>query len=182
MIDDEFERVLSGARLGSGAAFAALYAWLAPNVVSYLRRQGAEDPDDLASEVFLGVFRNIATFQGTGDQFRSWVFSIAHRRLIDDRRKRGRRPVTVPDHGRPVHRSLVDVESEVERHLSAQMVESLCADLPDAQRDVLLLRVVSDLTVEQVAAILGRSIGATKALQRRGLSSIRKKLDKGVPR
>lgn len=182
MIDDEFERVLSGARLGSGAAFAALYAWLAPNVVSYLRRQGAEDPDDLASEVFLGVFRNIATFQGTGDQFRSWVFSIAHRRLIDDRRKRGRRPVTVPDHGRLVHRSLVDVESEVERHLSAKTVEDLCGDLPDAQRDVLLLRVVSDLTVEQVATILGRSIGATKALQRRGLATIRKKLDKGVPR
>ena len=56
----------------------------------YLRIQGASDPEDLANEVFLGVFQRIGDFAGEEDRFRSWVFTIAHSRLIDDRRRTSR--------------------------------------------------------------------------------------------
>ena len=53
----------------------------------------------------------------------------------------------------------------------------MCAGLPDDQRSVLLLRVLADLTVEQVAAVMGRSVGSVKALQRRGLRTLRDRLE-----
>ncbi len=58
----------------------------------YLRVQGAREPEDLTSEVFLGAFRGLSGFSGDEDQFRSWVFTIAHRRLTDERRRVSHRP------------------------------------------------------------------------------------------
>jgi RNA polymerase sigma-70 factor (ECF subfamily) len=54
----------------------------------------------------------------------------------------------------------------------------MCAELPDDQRSVLLLRVLADLTVEQIAQVMGKSVGAVKALQRRGLRTLRDRLEK----
>jgi len=56
-------------------------------------------------------------------------------------------------------------------------VHRLCAELPDDQRSVLLMRILADLTIEQVAQAMGRSVGATKALQRRGLRTLRTRLE-----
>jgi RNA polymerase sigma-70 factor (ECF subfamily) len=69
-------------------AFERLYADLAPVVAGYLRVQGAAEPEDLTSEVFLGVFTGIDSFEGSETQFRSWVFTIAYSRLVDERRRR----------------------------------------------------------------------------------------------
>ena len=94
-IDAAFAPILAAAQRGSGPAFEELYRWVAPQVAGYFRAQGAQEPEDLTSEVFLGVFRNIKTFSGTRAEFRTWVFSVAHRRLTDERRKHGRRPTMV---------------------------------------------------------------------------------------
>lgn len=72
-------------------AFERLYADLAPVVAGYLRVQGAAEPEDLTSEVFLGVFTGLKLFSGTEQQFRSWAFTIADQRLVDERRRAGRR-------------------------------------------------------------------------------------------
>jgi RNA polymerase sigma factor (sigma-70 family) len=98
-----FNGVLAAAQAGAAWAFRALYDDLAPVVTGYLRLHGASDPDDVASETFLGVSRNLARFTGDEDAFRSWVFTIAHRRLLDDRRRKGRQPTTHP----------IDVEPEI---------------------------------------------------------------------
>src|SRR5579859_7393258 len=89
---DQFDGVLAAARTGAAWALERLYHHLAGAVVGYLRLQGADDPEDLSSEVFLGVFRGLGGFEGDEPALRSWVFSIAHRRVIDDRRRRSRRP------------------------------------------------------------------------------------------
>jgi RNA polymerase sigma-70 factor (ECF subfamily) len=61
-------------------------------------------------------------------------------------------------------------------------VYELCAELSDDQREVLILRIVGDLTVEQVSLIVGKSVGAVKALQRRALTSLRRRVEReGVP-
>jgi RNA polymerase sigma-70 factor (ECF subfamily) len=154
-------------------AVERLYADLAPAVAGYLRVQRAVEPEDLTSEVFLGVFRGLGSFEGGEAQFRSWVFTIAHRRLQDERRRLARRPQLTsvdPELGLPGG----DTEREALDSLGEQWVWRLSARLSTDQRTVLLLRVVADLTAEQVAQITGRSEGAVRALQRRGLEALRR--------
>jgi RNA polymerase sigma factor (sigma-70 family) len=175
-----FELVLAAAQADAPWAYERLYRALTPSICGYLRIQGAADPEDLTSEVFLGAFRRIRAFAGTEAQFRSWVFTIAQRRLTDERRARGCRPMiagaALPDWAGG------DVEEEALRRLSAERVRAMCAGLAPDQADVLLLRLISGLTVEAVAGMLGKSPGAVKALQRRGLCALRKNLERqGVP-
>ncbi|MDQ3898439.1 MAG: sigma-70 family RNA polymerase sigma factor, partial [Actinomycetota bacterium] len=122
-----FERVLSAAQADAPWAYEQLFRSLSPAVCGYLRLQGADDPDDLTSEVFLGAFRRIRSFSGDEAQFRAWVFTIAHRRLIDERRAVACRPrradAELPD------RAGGDVEEEALRRLSAERVRALCAGL-----------------------------------------------------
>lgn len=173
--EEPFQQMLAAAQVNAPWAFEALYRELAPAVAGYLRMQGADEPDDLTSEVFLGVFRGIRGFTGTEAQFRSWVFTIAHRRLTDERRRRGRTPPTasLDAVAEPVGG---DVEDEALAWLGDERVRDLLAELSPGQRDVLLLRVVADLSVEDTARALGKRPGAVKALQHRGLATLQRKM------
>jgi RNA polymerase sigma factor (sigma-70 family) len=131
----------------------------------------------------------VRTFQGDEAGFRSWVFTIAHRRLLDERRRRTRRPPPEPltdtaDVLAPASPATDDVEEAIDRSLGAERVRALCDRLVPDQRDVLLLRLLGDLSIEQIAGTLGKSKGAVKALQRRGLAAIGRLLERereGVP-
>jgi RNA polymerase sigma factor (sigma-70 family) len=170
--EGEFGAVLTAARTGAAWALERIYVALSPAVAGLFRAQGVDDPDDLTSEVFVGVLRGLAWFDGDGQSFRSWVFTIAYRRLADERRRAARRPAPVPLAERPEPTAADDVHAEVERSLATDRVRALCDRLAPAQRDVLLLRVFGDLTVDQVAGVIGKSRGAVKALQRRGYAAI----------
>jgi RNA polymerase sigma-70 factor (ECF subfamily) len=176
-----FPTVLAAARSGRSWALERLYTQFAPAVVGFFRLQRAPDPDDLTSEVFLGVLRNLSGFQGDEAQFRSWLFTIAYRRLADSRRAARRRPAIEPiaDH-EPA--DPVDVEADVDRLLATVRVRKLCDSLPPAQRDVLLLRLVGRMTIDEVAELIGRSRSSVKALQRRGLAAVTKQAAEGAPR
>jgi RNA polymerase sigma factor (sigma-70 family) len=177
-----FDDVLVAAQAGAGWAFEVLYRDLAPSVTGYLRLHGAAEPDDLASETFLGVFTGLAGFRGDEAGLRAWVFTIAHRRLLDDWRRRSRRPQLADDPEAAADPPGGDVEDDVLGRLGAQEVERLCGTLPEDQRSVLLLRILADLTVEQVAGVMGRSTGSIKALQRRGLRALRASLENSSER
>ena len=182
-LGEQFDGVLAAVRCGAGWAAERLWRSLAPAVAGYLRAQGAAEPDDLTSEVFIGVFRSLATFSGGEEQFRSWVFTIAHRRLLDERRRAVRRPAPAPiaddDHAASPSDS---AEHDALRRLSVERVRRVCGRLAPDQRDVLLLRLVGGLTAEEVAAALGKSPGAVRALQHRGVAALRRIFDhEGVP-
>ena len=174
-----FPGVLEAARAGADWAFEVLYRDLAPSVIGYLRGQGAHEPEDAASEVFVGIVRNVGSFQGDERTFRTWVFSIAHRRLIDQRRRRARRPEKITDPSELDERVLKTEASghgyELQARLPGPAARGLL-DLPADQRAVILLRVVADLSVAEVAEILGKSQGGVKTLQRRGLRALAKAL------
>lgn len=188
-----FPDVLAAAQANAPWAFERLFDALASAVVGYLRAQGAQDPDGLANDVFLRVFTNLERFEGGEQAFRSWVFTIAHHRLIDDRRRASRRPDQPSGllgsgdsdlAGRDDDRASpgADVEEKALQGLGEEWVRDQLAKLAPDQRDVLLLRVVADLTVEQVAKALGKSPEAVKALQRRGLIALRRSFQhEGVP-
>jgi RNA polymerase sigma factor (sigma-70 family) len=176
-----FDDVLAAAQAGAAWAFEVLYRELSPAVTGYLRLHGAAEPDDLASETFISVLTGLSGFRGDEEALRAWVFTIAHRRLVDDWRRRGRRPQVTDDDALLEQRRGGDVEDDVLVRMGAADVHRLCGSLPTDQRAVLLLRILADLTVEQVAQVLGRSVGSVKALQRRGLRALRTALDATSP-
>jgi len=177
-LDEEFASVLSAARAGADWAWSRLYADLAPTVLGYLRARGVPEAEDVLGETFLQVVRGLEGFDGDESGFRSWVFTIAHRRLVDDRRRRGRRPVQhatedVLDSQLP---PMATSEDEALASLGTERVLALLDLLTEEQRSALALRFVGGLTLPEVAAVLGRTNNATKALQRRGLRSLRRHL------
>lgn len=177
-----FDAVLGSARAGEAAAFQALYDDLARPVAAYLRGRGLDDVEDVTSEVFLAVFTGLARFTGDEADFRSWVFTIAHRRMVDEWRKRGRAPQFVAWDAETDHRTSGSAEEGALATLGEARVRALLAQLSDEQREVLLLRILGDLTIEQIADTLGKRVGAVKALQRRGLLALRRTLEaEGVP-
>jgi RNA polymerase sigma factor (sigma-70 family) len=166
--------VLSRARAGSGEAFSVLYADLAGPVAAYLRAKGVTDVEDLTSEVFLAVFTGLGRFEGDVAGFRSWVFTIAHRRVVDHWRRRGRRPASVPYEADDDERAEPSAESAALAKIGYERALALLDLLTEAQREVLVLRIVGELTVEEVAQVVDRPAGAVKQLQRRGLATVRR--------
>ncbi|MBM3146563.1 MAG: RNA polymerase sigma factor, partial [Actinobacteria bacterium] len=112
----------------------------------------------------LHVARGIGGFVGDECAFRSWVFVIAHRRLSDARRRASRRPVTVPlvDDGYVEDQAVVTGADHVAAHLAADEVVRAFERLSEAQRDILALRLIADLTLEETARVLGKRVGAVK--------------------
>jgi RNA polymerase sigma-70 factor (ECF subfamily) len=177
--EQELERALEAARDGAEWAWREIYDSLAPAVIGYLRARGAAEPEDLAGEVFVQVVRDLPAFDGDARGFRSWAFTIARNRLLDDARRRARRPAvsTAPS---ALESAEVggDVVDDALARLDLQRVTAILATLSEDQRDVLLLRVVGDLTVEEVARVISKRPGAVKQLQRRGLAAVRKQLER----
>jgi RNA polymerase sigma factor (sigma-70 family) len=172
------ERLVVAAREGSVGAFEQLYRALASQVVSYLRWHRVSDPDGLTNDVFAQVHRKLGSFEGDEQGFRSWVFTIAHHRMIDDRRRAHRQPVIDADAKVDDHRSAGDVEDDAFASLGADRVRELLGLLSADQRAVVLLRVVADLSVEEVARILDKREGAVKALQHRAMAALRRHLNR----
>jgi RNA polymerase sigma-70 factor, ECF subfamily len=174
----ELGRLVSEARQGSIKAFDDIYRSLAGQVASYLRWHRATDPDGLTNDVFAQVHRNLPRFEGDEQGFRSWVFTIAHHRMIDDRRRANRQPRLQDDLGVEEHMGLGDVEDEAFAVLAHDRVRDLLTVLSPDQRDVVLLRIIADLSVEEVARMLDKREGAIKALQHRALAALRRHLDR----
>jgi len=182
-LGESFQTTVDAARQGAQWAWRAIYTDLAPQVIGYLRAHGCPDPDDLAGEVFLRLVQDIGRFKGDEAHFRSWIFVIAHHRMIDDRRRRTRRP-EAPLILETLHSSdpIGDVEQEALDRLSSDGVEAAIRRCVPDQRDVLLLRVVAGLSLAETAEVVGKTIGAVKALQRRGVAAIAREFTReGVP-
>jgi RNA polymerase sigma factor (sigma-70 family) len=172
-----FKARLKSAQQGDEAAWTEIYRNLAPAVLGYLRSNGIRDPEDVLSEAFLQVARDLQRFEGDEQQFRAWVFTIVQHRLIDAKRYQARRPVDLvaepPEPDRPV----ADETAEAAlAQIGAEEIRSAIDTLSPDQRQVLTMRVLGDLTVDEVAKTLGKRPGAIKALQRRGLAAVRREL------
>ena len=178
----EFEPQLEAAREGSEPAWGAIYARLAPQVLGYLRASGAIEPEDTLSEVFLQVARDLPRFEGGERDFRAWAFTIAHHRLIDARRAAARRPADPVDEVPERETAPVaDAADEALARIGRDEILRVLAQLTPDQRSVLLLRLLGELTVDEVAAALSKRPGAVKALQRRGLAAVRRELSRQGP-
>lgn len=176
---EAFPAVLLAAQ--SGAQWACTNLWVdhAPAVFAFLRARGSHEPEDLTSEVFLAVFDRLDRFRGGEAEFRTFVFSIAYRRLVDELRRRSKRGHHEPWHEELDVRRSPSAEHEATEQMADAATRALLEGLPPDQRNVMVLRIIADLTVDQIAEILGKRPGAVKALQRRALESLRKKFSNG---
>jgi RNA polymerase sigma-70 factor (ECF subfamily) len=166
-----FDDALNGARAGDSDAVEHLIVPLLPALRGYLRGQRVGDVDDAVSDVTVRVLAAVARFDGDERSFRSWVFAIAHNRAVDGhRRRRDHAPLEAV--AEPVARE--STEGEAVARATQRELLAVLDRLTGSHRDVLLMRVVADLSVEETAAALGRTTGAVKVLQHRALRAVRK--------
>ncbi len=147
-----------------------VYRRLAPSVLGYLRGQRVPDPEDVLGEVFFQVARSLPRFRGDEDEdLRRWVFTIARHRVVDDVRRRRRRPQSAD-------KPLPDLPAPPEpAGLDPDLVDAL-SRLNEDQREVITLRFIADLSLEDVATITRRSVGAVKSMQLRGIAQMARNL------
>lgn len=181
---NQFDAALAAAQRGEEWAVAALYRDVHPRLARYLEVREPRAADDLEGEVWLAVAQGLARFSGGEESFRAWVFSIARRRLADFRRTAARRataPVPAEELDRPDRHG---PEAIVLEDLSAAAAAAfVVATLPHDQAEVVLLRVLGGLSVEQVAEMLGKRAGTVRVLQHRALRRLHAELVKtGVTR
>ncbi|WP_062525687.1 RNA polymerase sigma factor [Demequina rhizosphaerae] len=178
-----FESVLSAARVGEDWAWSEIYRDLAGPVRGYLAGKGSPSPEDEAADTFLHVARSLGGFTGDEGAFRSWVFSIAHRRMVDAHRRTGRRPES-PAEEETLAALVREAAPSAEHHAllrgQAEAVDRLLRRLNTRQREILLLRVVAGLSVRETADVLGASESAVKVAQHRAIATLRRDLDREV--
>jgi len=174
---DDLDGLVDAARAGGDWAFARLWQELSPAVAGYLRARGVAEADDVTSEVFLAAFQGITTFDGNGARFRSWLFTIAHHRGVDSLRRQTRLVREVEYAEDDDQRTVSSAEDTAMINVRAAETRALLSRLTPEQREVVVLRFVADLSLEEVAEITGRRLGAVKQLQRRGIAGLRRHLD-----
>lgn len=176
--EETFVSVLSAAQAGGEWALTLLYRQHNPPVLRYLRANAGVDGDDLASQTWIDVARNLSRFTGDQDAFAGWVFTIARRRLIDHRRRNDRR------REEPVDDQLL-IELRAEDNPAQTTVDALAGDdaarrivelLPAGQAEIVLLRVLGGLSVSEVAEITGHRPGTVRVMQHRALRRLAKEL------
>lgn len=177
-IGGSFADVLTRAQAGDAVAFETIYRDVAPLVLGYLRGHGLSDPEDTCGEVFVSAIRRIGGFEGDERQFRSWLLTIAHRRMVDSARRSARRPedVYTLDALAPRLDPVASSETEALERLDALGILDAISELTELQRSAVLLRVVADLPVREIAQIMNRPESAVKALLRRATMSLSRSL------
>lgn len=173
MSKDEAELV-QRAKQGDLAAFTEIYDQHQPAVYRYVffRVGDVATAEDLTSEVFVRMVEKIDRFAYRGRPLLSWLYTIA-RNLVTDYHRRAR---TLPM-GEQLAVDRADLEEAVERGLTQRMLAAAIARLTEDQRQVILLKFIEGLDNETTARTLGKSVGAVKALQHRGLAALRRILE-----
>ncbi len=163
---------LAQASRGDEAGFLLLWRTLQPPLLRFLRVVGCDDPDDVASETWLQVVRDLHKFSGGVEDFRRWLFTIGRHRAIDAARARDRRPASPVSIGLEILADHQLVEEQVLEGLSVRQAVGLLAGLSRDQAEAVALRVIAGLDTPDVAIILGKSAGAVRVALHRGLKTL----------
>jgi RNA polymerase sigma-70 factor, ECF subfamily len=168
----ELDEALARASAGDEAGFLHLWRALQPPLLRFLHVIGCDDPEDVASETWLQVVRDLPQFAGGEEDFRRWLFTIGRHRAIDAARARSRRPATPVSTGLEILADHQLVEDQVLDGLSVRQAVALLAVLSRDQAEVVALRVIAGLETPDVAKILGKSAGAVRVALHRGLKAL----------
>ncbi|MEU4242822.1 RNA polymerase sigma factor [Actinoplanes sp. NPDC026619] len=172
--DDELAAVLPAARAGDETAFRMVYRAQHPALLRYLTVLVGADAEDVASEAWLQIARDLRSFAGDWDGFRGWSATIARHRAMDHLRRSRRRPVSaVPVE--LVAADLVaaqDTAEQVLENLGTDAAVALIASLPRDQAEAVMLRAVLGLDAASAGKVLGKRAGAVRTAAYRGLRTL----------
>jgi RNA polymerase sigma-70 factor, ECF subfamily len=162
------------AQEGDPDAFRILYRDIQPRLLRYLAALVGHDAEDVASETWLHVARDLHGFHGDSDGFRGWIATIARHRATDHLRRHGRRaqaiPVPVDELGHLAGRD--DTAASALDTMATDAALALIATLPADQAEAVLLRVVIGLDAETAGRVLGKRAGAVRTAAYRGLRKL----------
>ncbi|WP_217253325.1 RNA polymerase sigma factor [Streptomyces sp. AC602_WCS936] len=186
--DGELGAAVARAQDGDEAAFAVAYRLVQPGLLGYLRGLVGDDAEDVASDAWLEIARDLRRFRGDGAGFRGWTATIARHRALDHLRRQKVRP-------RPaaLEQGVLDLPGPHSTHdqaletLSTEAALTLISGLPRDQAEAVLLRVVVGLDGPAAARVLGKRPGAVRTATYRGLKRLARQLGAdgvtdGVPR
>jgi RNA polymerase sigma-70 factor (ECF subfamily) len=174
------EEALRCAQRGDGEAFRLLYRDLQPRLLRYLHALAGQDAEDIASETWLQVTRDLAGFTGSYDGFRGWVATIARHRALDHLRRQSRKPaLTVPAEDLATWPAGDDTAQHALDAAATRDAIALIATLPPDQAEAVLLRAVLGLDATTAGHVLGKRSGAIRTAASRGLRTLGKKLETG---
>ena len=165
------------AQKGDEESFRLIYRTVQPGLLRYLRGLVGDDAEDVASEAWSQIARDLGSFQGDADGFRGWAATIARHRALDHLRQLRRRTVAAATTD-----DLTDMPSGEDTAARAMEVVStdaaiaLIATLPRDQAEAVLLRVVMGLDVATVGRVLGKRPGAVRTATHRGLRRLAERL------
>ncbi len=174
------ERLVERAKNKDQQAFSELYEAYFDKIYRYivLKTGDREEAEDMTQQVFLKALRSISSFKWKGAPFSAWLYRIAHNQIVDHLRKRDRHPSTLLNEDAPPASTSRESNPQkmTEHALDMEQVLSATQNLTDSQREVISLRFTSDLPTDQVAKIMGKNLGAIKALQHSAILALRKTL------
>lgn len=172
------DEAVRAAQRGDSAGFRVLYRDLQPRLLRYLRALVGEDAEDVASETWLQIARDMARFSGDHDGFRGWATTIARHRAMDHLRRDSRRPSAAPVPAEELAwlAARDDTAELALEALSTDAAIRLIASLPSDQAEAVLLRAVVGLDADTAGRILGKRAGAVRTAAYRGLRSLSRRL------
>jgi RNA polymerase sigma-70 factor (ECF subfamily) len=178
MTDEDLAVVLARAQRGDEESFRDLYRAVAPGLLRYLRVLVGDEGEDVASEAWLQIARDLDKFRGTADGFRGWCATIGRNRAMDHLRRRQTRPVAA-DAGVEILIDLPaadDTAGAAIESAEGNAALALIATLPRDQAEAVMLRVIVGLDAEAAAEVLGKRAGAVRTAAHRGLKTLAKRL------
>ncbi len=164
IFSDDFLRHL---RSGDNDAWARFYDEIAGDIRAYVARIGASSPDDALGETMVQVVRSLASFSGGAADLRPWTFRIARNRVIDEGRRRARRPALAELS--ESHEPVADDPETLWQGELPEMLNNLTVD----QRDAVWLRYVVGLSLDEAASVMDKAPDAVAALTHRALRRLR---------
>ncbi|WP_134115252.1 sigma-70 family RNA polymerase sigma factor [Kribbella kalugense] len=174
-VDDEDE-LIRLAQAGDGAAFGRLYDRYLPSIYryTYSKTSSRSAAEDLTSETFLRAFRAIARRPRAHLNFAAWLITIARNVVIDHHRSGWSRLAVVTDEVDPQVDESMGPEQSALASMSTASVRDALTHLPDDQRECLVLRFFTGLSINETAAAMDRTDGAIKQLQFRATNRLRR--------
>lgn len=174
--DKELE-LIRRAQQGEKSAIGELYRLHVDVIYRYIWARVRDDSltEDLTAQVFLKALEGLPTYKPTGKPFLAWLYRIAYARVVDHWRKQERRVEVPLEDTLPAREPRPGELLEAEADWGTAI--DLVAQLTDDQQDVVILRFIGEMSMAEVAETLGKTVGATKAIQYRALASLARLLE-----
>lgn len=173
MSEDE-ARLVKQAQAGDADAFTEIYQRYRPKIYRYIYFRVATEAtaEDLTTEVFIRVVERIDEFEYRGRPLLAWLYTIARHLVADHHRQHGRTTWVELNEGIASDNHAEDPVHTTEVSLLQERMAVALEELTEEQRQVIILKFFEEFDNQTVAELLGKTVGAVKALQHRALASL----------